>query len=220
MKGFDRHEMATALADAINEQLKRPKGELPTAIVVMTDGLDNASQLFDSLQDAARECRARGVPLHIYGVGSAEASSLRLKDVRVSETLFSEDTIVVPVRFSAQGFKSGSVEISLTLNGEKVILTNGRDTEDVPLRTDKIDKEGQKLGDNYEKELTFTLPRAPRPPTRKPLRKRPSSPPSASRATTNSRTPSFARCASWITRFAYSSSRMRPAGSTSICKMP
>jgi uncharacterized membrane protein len=162
LKDFKHDQLETALADAIYNLLQRPASELPTAIVVVTDGLDNASQKFDrdSLVGVAAKCKERGVPLLVYGVGSSEGRFLRLKDVRVSDTLFREDTITVPVRFSAVGFKTGTVEISLTLGDEKVKLVGGKDSVDVSLLPeDKKDKEGAGAGGIYEQELTFVLPR-------------------------------------------------------------
>jgi hypothetical protein len=68
-------EERTALADAIHEVLARKEGDLPAAIVVMTDGLDTASKF--RLEEVAEKCRDLGVPLHIYGVGTPDAGSLQ-----------------------------------------------------------------------------------------------------------------------------------------------
>ena len=71
--------MHTALADSLREVLVRGGGEQPAAIVVLTDGRDNASKL--TLQEAAEACRDKGVPLYIYGVGSSHGGVLQIKDV-------------------------------------------------------------------------------------------------------------------------------------------
>src|SRR5262249_17424703 len=138
---YKAHEPKTALADAISHLLQRKGGELPAAIVVMTDGRDNASKL--TLEEAAGECARLNVPLHIYGVGSSEAGSLQLKDVVVADTLFYEDVVAVPLRWRAQGFKTGTVEMKLTLGGKLVAQ------RDVPVRS------GEELRD----VLTFTPPK-------------------------------------------------------------
>jgi hypothetical protein len=111
-------EPRTGLADAINDLLQRKDGDLPAALVVMTDGLDNASKL--TLEDAARDCARLKVPLHIYGVGSSEGGSLQLKDVGIPDTLFHDDTVSVPLRWRAQGFTKGIVVVTLTLGGKVV----------------------------------------------------------------------------------------------------
>jgi hypothetical protein len=130
-------EPKTALADAINDLLLRREGDLPAAIVLMTDGRDNASKL--SLEEVAQECTRQKVPLHIYGVGTSEGGILQLKDIGLPDTLFYEDTVSVPVRWRSQGFKQGSVEITLALGGQVVAQ------REVPVRD----------GDDVREELTF-----------------------------------------------------------------
>ena len=115
---YDPSEPRTALADALNDLIQGKEGEVPAAIVVMTDGLDNASQA--QLPEVARECARLKVPLHIYGVGSPEGGILQLRDVGVSDTLLFEDNVPVTVRWRAQGFKQDDVEIVLKLGGREV----------------------------------------------------------------------------------------------------
>ena len=95
----------TALADAINEVLQRPGRAAGRAIVLMTDGRDNASKV--PLPEAARECARLKVPLHIYGVGSAEGGNLQLKEVSVPDTIFVDDTVSVPRPLARPGLQEG-----------------------------------------------------------------------------------------------------------------
>ncbi|HEV3203046.1 MAG TPA: hypothetical protein VGY77_01625 [Gemmataceae bacterium] len=122
-------EPRTALADAINDLLLRKEGDLPAAIVLMTDGRDNASR--SSLEEAARECARLKIPLHIYGTGSPEAGLLQIKDIGTPDTLFFEDTVSVPIRWRSQGLKEGQVELTLTLGGKVVAH------REVPLREEE-----------------------------------------------------------------------------------
>ena len=135
---FKANETRTTLADAIAEVLLRNDGGLPAAIVVLTDGRDNASRA--TLDEAARECARLKVPLHIYGVGSSEIGNLQLKDVVVPETIFYEDAVAVLVRWRGQGFKQGRAEITLTL-GDQVVASR-----EVEVRE----------GDDLREVLTFT----------------------------------------------------------------
>src|SRR5262249_40242747 len=135
---FQADETRTALADSINELLARNSTDLPAAIVVMTDGQDNASKT--TLDEAARECARLKVPLHIYGVGSSEGGSLQLKDVVVPETVFVEDMVAVALRWRSRGFKEGTLLITLTL-GDQVVAQR-----EVPVRE----------GDDLRQVVTFT----------------------------------------------------------------
>jgi hypothetical protein len=115
---FGAQEDKTAVAEAVLKVLQSKEGELPAAIVLITDGQDNLSKY--TLQEAALECVRLGVPLYVYGVGTAEGGSLQLREVGAPETVFADDLVTVPVRWRAQGFKKGTVGITLTLGGKQV----------------------------------------------------------------------------------------------------
>ena len=136
----------TAIADAAFALLRRDDNELPAAIVIATDGRENASTR--SLSDLARECERRGVPLHLYGVGCSAFSSLQIRDVPVQDTLFVEDNAVIPVRYRAKGFKEGKVEFTAKLDGKEVALTD-------PTTGQPIKPETVKDGDDIRRLLTF-----------------------------------------------------------------
>ena len=108
----------TALADAIYETAQGGGGDPPAAIVVWTDGQDNASRL--PLDEAARRCGEMGVPLHVCGVGVTERKMLRINDVDVADTLFCDDNISVPIRWQSRGIASGTIELTLALGGREV----------------------------------------------------------------------------------------------------
>ena len=133
----------TALADSIVKILETKDSDLPSAIVVITDGQDNASKF--TLQEAAAKCFQAKVPLHIYGVGSSEGGQLQLKEVGAPDTLFIDDTVAVPLRWRAQGFKKGTVEIIMTLGGKQVAK------KDIALQT----------GEDIRDVIGFTVPKDP-----------------------------------------------------------
>jgi hypothetical protein len=141
---YQADEAHTALADAVVGLLRRKDGDPPAAIVVVTDGQDNASKL--TLDEAARECARLKVPLHVWGVGSSEGGLLQIRDVQAPDTLFYDDLIAVPIRWRARGLKTGTVQLRLKL-GDKVVaekelpLRRGEDLRDV--LTFSPHKEGQ-----------------------------------------------------------------------------
>lgn len=111
-------EQRTALADAAFDLLRRDDVDLPAAIVIFTDGRENASER--SMTDLARECARREVPLFAVGIGSSSFSQLQLLDAPAPETLFVDDTVSVPVRYRLRGAAGGRVQITLALNGREV----------------------------------------------------------------------------------------------------
>src|SRR5262249_55361755 len=129
-------ENGTALAESLHDLL-RPGRDLPAAVVVVTDGRDqpvhddlasaDGPGKSVSLARAAEECGEKGVPLHVYGVGATELRALRLKDVGMPSTVFvddkpehKDDPVTVPVVWQCQGFKRGTVVVTLRLGGQEV----------------------------------------------------------------------------------------------------
>jgi hypothetical protein len=119
-------QLRTPLVDAAYDLLTRDENQLPAAIVIATDGRENAS--IRSANELARESVRLGVPLHIYGVGSSSFGQLQIRDLLTPETLFVDDTAAIPVRFRSKGFAGrGKVEFKLLLNNREV----GSETVDV-----------------------------------------------------------------------------------------
>jgi hypothetical protein len=172
LAGFKAEDGRTALADGIVKILESKDSDLPSAIVVITDGQDNASKF--TLVEAAEKCLDHKVPLHIYGVGSSEGGQLQLKEVVAPETMFVKDNVSIPLRWRAQGFKMGTVEITLSLGGKVVArkpitLKTGEDLRDVlsfEVPSDPEQRENQELvatiqyksgGEIFKDTLTRTV---------------------------------------------------------------
>ncbi len=101
----------TALVNAALELLNRDENEHPAAVVIVTDGRENASD--KSLTELAEKYRARRIPLYVYGVGSSSFGQLRVRDAGVPESAFLDDTVTVPVRYAVRGVTEGTVDIEV-----------------------------------------------------------------------------------------------------------
>ena len=115
---LNSQQQRTAMADSIFDILRKDENELPAAVVLVTDGRDNASTR--GLDELARECARLQVPLHVYGVGSSTLGQVQIRDAVTPDSLFVDDTVSVPVRYRVKGFKEGKVEILVRLNGNEV----------------------------------------------------------------------------------------------------
>ncbi len=111
-------EERTALFDALHEVATAPDGDPPGAIVVVTDGLDNAS--LATLDEATAELKKLDVAVHVYGVGSVDSGALRLVDAAIPETIFAADAANVPIRWRFRGNAGGTIVVNVLLNGQEV----------------------------------------------------------------------------------------------------
>lgn len=129
-------EPRTALVESAFELLNRDDTDAPAAIVVVTDGRENAGPR--SLDDLARECERRKIPIFVYGVGSSafgqlqaafgaaaadkSASARAGADVDVPNTLFVDDITAVPIRYTIKGVSEGIANI-IVRYGDREVAT-------------------------------------------------------------------------------------------------
>lgn len=155
LKTLSADQPRTALVSSAMELLNRDDNEQPAAIVIVTDGRDNASN--KGFADLAAKCRERRIPLHIYGVGSSSFGQLRLRDALIPESVFLDDTVVIPVRYAVNGLPpnadggvDGKVEIVVKYGDREVArkeiaVRNGDDLREVLSFTPtKADAEAKK----------------------------------------------------------------------------
>jgi len=140
-KSLPANEKTTALLYSIQEVLKRDENELPTAIVIATDGIDNDRKHRLPWEDVAREAKRLQVPLHIYGVGSNGTQLLQLRNLESNprDTLLVDSAVSVTFQWTCRGITTGDVDLNLRL-GNRVVAT----------RTVKV-----KEGENITETLTF-----------------------------------------------------------------
>lgn len=111
-------EQRTALWDSLRIVASPPDSDPPAAVVVITDGLDNASQA--SLEDTAAELAKADIAVHAYGIGSTDSGSVRLIDAALPETVFLDDTASIPVRYAYRGTGKPEAIVSLSFGGQEV----------------------------------------------------------------------------------------------------
>jgi hypothetical protein len=163
LKNLQATESSTALVQAAFELLNRDDADAPAAIVVVSDGRENAGPR--SLAELGRECGRRGIPIFVYGVGSSAFGQLQIAfgsgsagaggrvgaDVDVPGTLFVDDLTSVPVRYSVKGMTEGVATITLKY-GDREVATK---KETFTLAGDEV-----REGKTFATVLTFTPTKA------------------------------------------------------------
>jgi hypothetical protein len=134
IKNVAADEPETALVRAGLEMVNRETTDAPAALVIVTDGRENAGP--KSLDDLARECQRRKIPIFVYGVGSSSFGQLQTAfgsggttkadgtrvaaDVEAPNTLFVDDTAAIPVRYTVKGVSEGVATIELKYGDREV----------------------------------------------------------------------------------------------------
>jgi len=111
-------EDRTAIYDSLLELVTAPEGDPPGTIVLMTDGLDNASKV--NIDEVAAECKKLGIDVQVYGVGSTESGAVRLVDATIPETLFIDDVASIPVRWRYRSNEKVTARLTATLAGREI----------------------------------------------------------------------------------------------------
>ena len=104
---------ATDLTAALVMVKQELADENLTAVILLTDGLDNLGR------DPAREAQAYGRPIFAVGIGSAEPRrDIGISDVLTSEVVYKDDRVPVEVTVQSRGMESLEVPITLSAAGE------------------------------------------------------------------------------------------------------
>ncbi len=111
---------ATRLGAGVEAVLKDLRGNVPAAIILLSDGINTEGP---SLAEAAAAARRRGVPLFVVGTGDRRPlRDLKLTDLLVDEVVFVDDIISFEIKLTGTGFKDREVEVQLKRQGKPQVL--------------------------------------------------------------------------------------------------
>lgn len=117
---------ATAIGDALRDAFDRTRGQPLAAVLLVTDGANNAGQ---SPLEAARRSTASvaatsagSVPVHVYAVGVSRPRDAAVLDLAAPELIFPDEDVSVSVRARFGGLAGRDVRLSLR-EGDQVQLT-------------------------------------------------------------------------------------------------
>lgn len=127
---------SSRLGDGVRGVLNDLRGTPPSAIVLLTDGINTEGE---SLADAAAYARRKGVPLFTVALGSSiPKRDLEVSDLLVDEVVFLDDVVNFEFTLTATGLTGKAVKIVLREKSSPDILAETTITA-------KQDGEGQKV---------------------------------------------------------------------------
>jgi hypothetical protein len=115
---------ASRLGDSIRAALADLRGTPPAALIVLTDGVVTDGE---SLADAAKLARRKGVPVFAVGLGSEAAiKDLELRDLLVDEVVFADDLVTFEATLIASGYAGKPIDVILREKNQTKVLGKTR----------------------------------------------------------------------------------------------
>ncbi|HWA97442.1 MAG TPA: VWA domain-containing protein [Pirellulales bacterium] len=103
----------TRLGQGIRQVLNDLRGTPPSALVLITDGINTEGE---SLSEAATYARRKGVPLFMVAIGSqTPVRDLELSDLLVDEVVFVDDVVNFECKLTGTGLAGRTVQVVLRL---------------------------------------------------------------------------------------------------------
>jgi hypothetical protein len=117
---------SSRLGACVRQVLSDLRGSPPAAIVLLSDGVNTEGE---SLSDAARFARRKGVPLFTVGLGSEKPlRDLELADLLVDDVVFVDDVVNFEFKLTGRGLVGKSVEVVLRKKDDNVVLARMKAT--------------------------------------------------------------------------------------------
>lgn len=136
------NEPATSIASAL-EAVAASAVTPPAGIVLLTDGIDNASSA--RTEAVLQDLGARGIPVFPVPVGLEQPDDVSIRTIVMQEVAFSGDSVPVQVQVLSKGYEKRTAKLTIRLNDRQVFekrfrLTGGLQFEDVDFNVDLYEK--------------------------------------------------------------------------------
>ncbi len=105
------------LGQGLEEVLDDLRGTPPSAVVLLSDGINTEGE---TLADAAEQARRKGVPLFVVALGSeSPARDLELTDLLVDDVVFVNDIVNFEFKLTGAGFEGRKVKAVLRTKDQR-----------------------------------------------------------------------------------------------------
>ncbi len=135
-------EPATSIAASL-ETVAKSGITPPAGIVVLTDGIDNASS--QHTESVLQDLGARGIPVFPVPIGLDEPDDVSIRNIVMQEVAFSGDQVPVQVQLLSKGYEKRTADLTVSLNGrqvsrKRVRFEGGLQFEDIVFNVDLYEK--------------------------------------------------------------------------------
>ena len=142
LAGLTASEQTTSIAASL-EAVAKSSATPPAGIILLTDGIDNASS--QRTESVLQSLGARGIPVFPVPIGLTEPDDVSIRNIVMQEVAFSGDSVPVQVQLLSKGYEKRTAELTIKLNDrvvsrKRVRLEGGVQFENVDFNMDLRDK--------------------------------------------------------------------------------
>ena len=132
----------TSIAASL-EAVANAGGIPPAGIVLLSDGIDNATS--QRSEAVLQDLGARGIPVYTVPIGLPDPDDVSIRNIVMQEVAFSGDRVPVRVHLQSEGYERRTARLSVLLNDRRVSsrivrFDGGLQFEEVDFRVDVYEK--------------------------------------------------------------------------------
>ncbi len=142
LAGLTASEPTTSIAASL-EAVAKSSATPPAGIILLTDGIDNASS--QRTESVLQNLGARGIPVFPVPIGLTEPDDVSIRNLVMQEVAFSGDSVPVQVQLLSKGYEKRSAVLTIKLNDrevsrKRVRLEGGMQLENIDFNVDLHEK--------------------------------------------------------------------------------
>ena len=142
LAGLKATKPGTSIAASL-EAVANSGGIPPAGIVLLSDGIDNATS--QRSEAVLQDLGARGIPVYTVPFGLPDPDDVSIRNIVMQEVAFSGDRVPVRVHLQSKGYEKRTARLSVLLNDRRVSsrivrFDGGLQFEEVDFRVDVYEK--------------------------------------------------------------------------------
>jgi hypothetical protein len=142
LKGLKATEPSTSIAASL-EAVANSGGIPPAGIVLLSDGIDNATS--QRAEAVLNDLGARGIPVYTVPIGLPDPDDVSIRNIVMQEVAFPGDRVPIQVHIQSHGYERRTARLSVQMNDRRVSsrivrLEGGLQFEEIDFRVDIYEK--------------------------------------------------------------------------------
>ncbi len=142
LTGLEATAPGTSIAASL-EAVASLGGIPPAGIILLSDGIDNASS--QRSEAVLQDLGARGIPVYTVPIGLTDPDDVSIRNIVIQEVAYSGDKVPVRVQIQSKGYERRTARLAVLLNDRRVSsriirFDGGLQFEEVDFRVDVYEK--------------------------------------------------------------------------------